>query len=55
MPGMSVLVVTSHLSPDAAAKLRGEGLRIAHLNDLKTQGVITGAEFETAKAKALAS
>ena len=39
----------------AAGTTRSPAEEIAHLNDLKTQGVITGAEFETAKAKALAS
>ena len=39
----------------AAGTTRSPAEEIAHLNDLKTQGVLTDAEFETAKAKALAS
>ena len=39
----------------AAGTTKSPAEEIAHLNDLKTQGVITDAEFETAKAKALAS
>jgi uncharacterized membrane protein YcjF (UPF0283 family) len=38
----------------AAGTTKSTAEEIAHLNDLKTQGVISDAEFEAAKAKALA-
>ena len=39
----------------AAGTTKSTAEEIAHLNDLKTQGVLSDAEFEAAKAKALAS
>ena len=38
----------------AAGTTKSTAEEIAHLNDLKTQGVLSDAEFEAAKAKALA-
>ncbi len=37
----------------AAGTTKSTAEEIAHLNDLKTQGVLSDAEFEAAKAKAL--
>jgi type VI protein secretion system component VasK len=39
----------------AAGTTKSTAEEIAHLNDLKNQGVLSDAEFETAKAKALGS
>ena len=38
----------------AAGTTKSTAEEIPHLNDLKTQGVISDAEFEAAKAKTLA-